>query len=209
MSPRRSLIPMRPEYGCGGGHDPGPCPGRVAPVTDETPGAKGRATPSRKEAEAARKKAMKQPLTRKEQAKRERDARAQIRERQQAALKSGDERYLPLRDRGPVRRLARDYIDRRWIIAEFLLPILVVSFVITTVPAIAGFGLLLWLAVTLLTVIDEIFLIRGLKKEAARRFPDESKRGLTLYVLLRSTQLRRFRLPKAQIARGAPLPDRY
>lgn len=178
-------------------------------MTDETPSAKGRATPSRKEAEAARKKAMKQPLTRKEQAKREREARAQIRERQQAALKSGDERYLPLRDRGSVRRLARDYIDRRWIIAEFLLPILVVSFVITTVPAIAGFGLLLWLAVTLLTVIDEIFLIRGLKKEAARRFPDESKRGLTLYVLLRSTQLRRFRLPKAQIARGAPLPDRY
>jgi len=30
-----------------------------------------------------------------------------------------------------------------------------------------------------------------------------------LYVLLRSTQLRRFRLPKPQIARGAPLPERY
>ena len=58
-------------------------------------------TPSRKEAEAARKRAMKTPMTRKEQMKREREARAQIRERQQAALKSGDEKYLPLRDRGP------------------------------------------------------------------------------------------------------------
>ena len=44
---------------------------------------------------------MKTPMTRKEQMKREREARAQIRERQQEALKSGDEKYLPLRDRGP------------------------------------------------------------------------------------------------------------
>lgn len=172
-------------------------------------GDKGKATPSRKEAEAARKKAMKTPVTRKEQMKRERQARAQIRERQQAALKSGDEKYLPLRDRGPVRRFTRDYIDRRYIIAEFLLPILLFSFIITSIPRVAGFGLFLWVVVTLLTVVDEFILVRRLKKEVARRFPGESAKGITLYVLLRSTQLRRFRLPKAQIARGAPLPERY
>ena len=60
-----------------------------------------------------------------------------------------------------------------------------------------------------LTIIDEIFLVRRLKKEVARRFPDESAKGLTLYTLLRSTQLRRWRLPKPQIDRGAPLPERY
>jgi hypothetical protein len=179
-------------------------------VDENTPDAKGRKTPSRKEAEAARKKAMKVPLTRKEQAKRERDARAQIRERQQAALKSGDEKYLPLRDRGVVRRFTRDFIDRRRVIAEYLLPILVVSFVVTTLPPPwAGIGLILWLGVTVLTVIDEFMLIRRLKKELARRFPDENAKGLTLYVLLRSTQLRRWRLPKPQIERGAPLPERY
>ncbi|MGH3475126.1 MAG: DUF3043 domain-containing protein [Aeromicrobium sp.] len=173
-------------------------------------GDKGRATPSRKEAEAARKKAMKTPMTRKEQMKRERQARAEIRERQQAALKSGDEKFLPLRDRGRVRRFIRDYIDRRYVIAEFLLPILVVSFVVTSLPPpFAQIGLLMWFAVTLLTIVDEIFLVRRLKKEVARRFPDESAKGLTLYSLLRSTQLRRWRLPKPQIARGAPLPERY
>ncbi|MGH3459658.1 DUF3043 domain-containing protein [Aeromicrobium sp.] len=172
-------------------------------------GDKGKATPSRREAEAARKKAMKTPVTRKEQMKRERQARAQIRERQQAALKSGDEKYLPLRDRGPVRRFTRDYIDRRYIVAEFLLPILLISFIITSIPRVAGFGLFLWVVVTLLTVVDEFILVRRLKKEVARRFPGESAKGITLYVLLRSTQLRRFRLPKAQIARGAPLPERY
>ena len=173
-------------------------------------GDKGRATPSRREAEAARKKAMKTPMTRKEQMKRERQARAEIRERQQAALKSGDEKFLPLRDRGRVRRFIRDYIDRRYVIAEFLLPILVVSFVVTSLPPpFAQIGLLMWFAVTLLTIVDEIFLVRRLKKEVARRFPDESAKGLTLYSLLRSTQLRRWRLPKPQIARGAPLPERY
>jgi hypothetical protein len=182
----------------------------VTRVDENAPGAKGRRTPSRKEAEEARKKAMKTPMTRKEQMKRERDARAQIRERQQEALKSGDERYLPLRDRGPVRRFIRDYIDRRYVIAEFLLPILVVSFIVTSLPPPwAGIGLLMWVAVTLLTIIDEFILVRRLKKEVARRFPDESAKGLTLYTLLRSTQLRRWRLPKPQIARGAPLPERY
>ena len=171
---------------------------------------KGRATPSRKEAEAARKKAMKTPVTRKAQLKREREARAQIRERQQAALRSGDEKFLPLRDRGQVRRFARDYIDRRRIVAEYLLPILVVSFVITALPAPwASIGLVVWLGTTLLTIIDEFLLVRSLKKELARRFPGESTKGITLYTLLRSTQMRRFRLPKAQIPRGAALPDRY
>lgn len=179
-------------------------------MDEDTPGAKGRKTPSRKEAEAARKRAMKTPLTRKEQVKREREARSQIRERQQAALKSGDEKYLPLRDRGPVRRFTRDYIDRRYLIAEFLLPILVVSFVVTTLPPPwAGIGLFLWLVVTLLTVVDEFLLVRRLKKQLKKRFPEQSTKGVTLYVLLRSTQLRRWRLPKPQIARGAPLPERY
>ena len=177
---------------------------------DARPGSKGRPTPSRKEAEAARKKALKQPMTRKEQMKREREARAQIRERQQAALKTGDERYLPLRDRGPVRRFIRDYIDRRYLVAEYLLPILILSFLVTTLPQPwNGIGVLVWLAVTVLTLIDETLLVRRIKKEIRRRFPDEKAKGVTMYALLRSTQLRRWRLPKPQIERGAPLPERY
>ncbi len=179
-------------------------------MDEKTPGAKGKKTPSRKEAEAARKKAMKTPTTRRDQIKRERDARAQIRQRQQAAMKSGDERYLPLRDRGPVRRFSRDYIDRRYLVAEFLLPILIVAFIVTSMPPPwAGIGLIVWVGTTFLTIIDEALLVRRLKKEARRRFPEESMKGLTLYALLRSTQLRRWRLPKPQIARGAPLPERY
>lgn len=41
--------------------------------------------------------------------------------RQREAMASGDERYLPVRDKGPVRRFARDYVDSRWCVAEFFL----------------------------------------------------------------------------------------
>ena len=51
--------------------------------------------------------------------------------------------------------------------------------------------------------------MRGLRKELKARFSADETRGATCVRVLRSTQLRRFRLPKPQIKRGEPLPDRY
>jgi hypothetical protein len=165
-------------------------------VTKENP------TPTRKEAEAARKKALKPATTRKAQLQREREARKQIRQRQQDALRSGEEKYLPLRDRGPLKRFARDYVDRRRLVAEYLLPILVLTFILTMFrPPAATIGMIGWLAATTIVLIEEIVVIRGLRKELARRFPGQSTRGITLYTILRTTQLRRFRLPAPQVKR--------
>lgn len=179
----------------------------------DSPASKGHATPSRKEAEAARKKALKPPVNRKEQLQRDREARKRIRNRQQGALRTGEERFLPLRDRGPVKRFSRDYVDRRRLVAEYLLPILLLTFVMTlfseSYPRIATIGMYGWLGATIVTVLEEMVVIRGLKKELARRFPDESSRGVTVYTILRTTQMRRFRLPAPQIERFADLPERY
>ena len=166
-------------------------------------------TPSRKEAEAARKKALKRPMTRKEQAQRDREARRRIRQRQQDAMRTGDDRFLPLRDRGPLKRFARDYVDRRRLAAEYLLPILLFTFILTMFPQFATVGMLAWMSVTVLAIVEEVFVIRGLKKELARRFPGQSTRGITLYTVLRTTQLRRFRLPAAQVKRFEKLPEKY
>ena len=166
-------------------------------------------TPSRKEAEAARKKALKPATTRKEQAQRDRDARRRIRQRQQEAMRTGDDKFLPLRDRGPLKRFARDYVDRRRLVAEYLLPILLFTFILTMFAQFATVGMLAWMSVTLLAIVEEIFVIRGLKKELARRFPGQSTKGITLYTVLRTTQLRRFRLPHAQVKRFETLPDKY
>lgn len=166
-------------------------------------------TPTRKEAEAARKKALKPPMTRKEQIQRDREARRKIRQRQQEALRTGDDKYLPLRDRGPLKRFVRDYIDRRRLVAEYLLPILLFTFIFTVFEQFATIGMLAWMSATVVAIVEEYFLIRGLKKELARRFPGQSTKGITLYAIMRTTQLRRLRLPKAQVKRFEELPERY
>lgn len=182
-------------------------------MVDETEAGKGRRTPTRKEAEAARKKQMKVPMTRKEQAKRERAAREELRLKQREALKTGDEKYLPLRERGPVRRFARDYVDRRWNFAEFLLPFLGLVLLLSLVGGDAEWSaaatFFLYPIIIFGTIIDELILVRGLKKQLKQRFGPDETRGSTAYAVLRSTQLRRFRLPKPQVKRGEALPDRY
>src|SRR5919112_514458 len=37
------------------------------------------------------------------------------------ALDTGDEKFLPLRDKGPQKRFARDYVDARFSIGEYLM----------------------------------------------------------------------------------------
>lgn len=185
-------------------------------MSEESRANKGRPTRSRKEAEEARKKAMKKPLTRREQVQREREARAKLRRKQQEALRSGDESGLPPRDRSPVRTFVRDVVDRRFNVAEYLLPILLVVVVVNLLnasllqqPQVDAFILLIWLALILLTIFDELRLVRLVRREVRERFGDEHTRRITGYAILRSTQLRRFRLPKPQIARGGAYRDRY
>ena len=89
-------------------------------------GGKGRPTPTRREAEAARKAALKKPRNRKEAAAYRREKVRIERAKMQDALKTGDDRYLPAADKGLVRRFARDYVDARWSVMEFALPVLLV-----------------------------------------------------------------------------------
>lgn len=152
------------------------------------------------------------PVSRKQRTKAERAARQRDRERARDALKHGsDDKLLPIRDRGPVRGFCRDYVDRRYNVAEFLLPILVVILGLSFVPATWAVMtvFVIWVATIFGTIIDEAVLIRGLKKQLAERFTDENQRGTTPYSVLRSSQLRRFRLPKPQIKHGGALKGRY
>lgn len=178
---------------------------------DAAPGRKGRATPSRKDAEAARKKAMKTPLTHKEQMRRERSSRQSLRQRQQEALRTGTGPHLPPRDRGPVRAYTRDVVDRRRNMAEYVLPVLLVALVASIVPdpRVQIISLYLWMILIVLVVVDSIAMTRILKRGLSERFAGESTKGAVGYAVLRSTQLRRFRLPPVAIERGAPLRDRY
>ena len=169
---------------------------------------KGRSTPKRREAEAARKQRLTTPKTRKEASRQLRQRRFEERSKMQDALRGGDDRYLPRRDQGPVRRFVRDLVDSRFNVAEFLLPLLLLVLVL----GLLGQTVLqsyMWIATILGTTIDTLFLTWWTKRELRKRFPDGDTKGAVLYGILRSSQLRRLRLPKPLVTRGAPLPERY
>ncbi|MFD9909623.1 DUF3043 domain-containing protein [Streptomyces sp. NPDC059063] len=185
-------------------------PAAKAPVTDDSsqprdPQApKGRPTPKRALAQSQRRSVMNTPTTRKEAAKRQREERRANLEKQRQALASGDERYLPARDKGPVRKYARDFVDSRFCIAEFFLPMAVIILVMSMlrVGALQNIALLLWLVVIVLIVLDSVTTGFRLKKRLSERFPDENRKGAVAYALMRTLQMRRLRLPKPQVKRG-------
>ncbi|MEU9214759.1 DUF3043 domain-containing protein [Streptomyces sp. NPDC048415] len=165
---------------------------------------KGRPTPKRSEAQTQRRSVANTPTTRKEAGKRQRDERRAQLERQRQALASGDERYLPARDKGPVRKFARDFVDSRFCIAEFFLPLAVIILVLSMVRvgSLQTIALLLWLIVIVMIVVDSIAIAMRLNKQLNARFPDANKKGAVRYALMRTLQMRRLRLPKPQVKRG-------
>ncbi|MFD9323723.1 DUF3043 domain-containing protein [Streptomyces sp. NPDC057456] len=166
---------------------------------------KGRPTPKRSEAQSQRRSVANTSTSRKDAAKRQRSERRAQMDRQRQALAGGDERYLPVRDKGPVRKFAREFIDSRFNVAEFFLPMAVVILVLSMVRvgSLQTIALLLWLVVIVLIVLDSFVTSFRLRKQLAERFPDQNRRGAVAYALMRSLQMRRLRLPKPQIKRGA------
>jgi hypothetical protein len=178
------------------------------PVEVDTAAGKGRATPKRKEAEAARKKRMTPPKTRKEASvmRRERMRDQRIKQRQ-ALSGTGDDRYLPARDRGPVKKLVRDYIDSRRTIGEFLIPIFLLMFLLAIVLSgvMPNLGTFAWVAVILLLTVDSIRVVRGVKNIVTERFGADAAKGISMYAVMRALQMRRLRMPKATVGPGATI----
>ncbi|MGH1562609.1 DUF3043 domain-containing protein [Mumia sp. DW29H23] len=172
--------------------------------TEPKPDGKGRPTPTRKEAEAARKAALKSPTSRKDLARADRDRRAKDRVKVREAMSTGDDRYLPARDKGPVRRLVRNVVDSRRNVGEYLMPVLVIILLVSLVRAPWAVTAIytLWLVTIVGTIVDSFLLVRRVKREVREKFPEASTRGLTGYAILRSTQIRRLRLPKPQVRHG-------
>lgn len=186
----------------------------VEPVGTDDPATgqkKGRPTPSRREAEAANKAKAKVPRTRKEQAAARRLARSESSTKMRRAMRTGDDKYLPARDQGPVRHYIRDYVDSSFWLLELMLPILVVLLIFgysgsTTLASYANVAM----PALLLLVLFEAFRLRWrLRRELTRRFPDESQKGTTFYAVMRALQVRFLRQPKAQVKIGARLPEHY
>jgi len=168
---------------------------------------KGRATPSRKEAEAARKRRQAPPRDRKEAAARRKEAIRASRAKTRAAMETGEDKYLPARDQGPVKRYVRDYVDSHRTIGQYFLVVfffIAMLFFVNTAWA-AAIGSVAWVVVLALLVLDSIRVTRGVKAGIRSRFGDDATKRITMYALMRAWQMRRLRLPKPLVKPGDPI----
>ena len=166
---------------------------------------KGRPTPKRSEKVRRTGPVAPPPLTRKEAAQRQKEAAKAARARIREGAAAGDERYLAKRDAGPVRALVRDVVDGRRNVGVVLLPLALVLIVtnLTGIRALQNLGLLLWLF-AILAMVADLFLTTGaIRRRVRREHPEETGMfGHVTYGLLRSTVLRRFRLPPPRVSPG-------
>ncbi len=166
---------------------------------------KGRPTPKRREAEQRRRQPLRAPRNRKEAYRQFRQRQRNERQQMREGMARGDERHLPARDRGPVRRLARDYVDSRRGAGEFFLYVAVAILVLALIPSREVQTMVyyaVWPAVMALVVGEAFVVARRIRKLAEQRYPDEKTRGVGFYAATRGLQIRRFRLPPPQVKRG-------
>lgn len=185
---------------------------------------KGRPTPSRKEAEAARKASLTGTTDPKAAKRADRDARRQEQAAARAGLASGDENRLPARDRGPVKAYVRDRVDARISAGEVFIPVAILVLVMgfVRIPWVQVALLYLWVIMLVAVVLDALYLSYSLRRGLREKFPDADPRtsvanddrgrlvygtkGAILYGILRSLQMRIMRLPKPKMRwNGTPV----
>ena len=187
----------------------------VEPVSTTPDGKKGRPTPKRKAAEAARIRPL-VPKDRKEAKRAARAARNARFEAEQRAMVTGEEKYLPARDKGAARRFVRDYVDARHSFSEWILACMMVSIILLMVTKMFTSSIPLHLQVYalygsaalmygsfIITAIEAFFVWRKVKRTFTEAHPREDIPSRTgYYTFSRMIMPRRWRSPRPQVDRG-------
>ncbi|WP_233199314.1 DUF3043 domain-containing protein [Cryobacterium sp. M23] len=167
------------------------------------PVGKGQATPSRKQQEALNRRPL-VPDDRKLAAKQARGKAAEARERARVGMAAGDEKFLPVRDRGVQKRFVRDFVDARFNVGEFMIPVMFLVILLSVFPdaAVQTYGILgLW-AFVIVAVVDSVILGFIVTRKLNAKFGAEKAERVRWYAAMRALQLRVLRLPKPQVKRG-------
>ena len=191
------------------------------------PAGKGKPTPRRRDQERAR--GLRQgpvtaPLTRKEAKERRKATEASMskeerkaarvqaresREERRQLMMEGDDRYVLSRDRGEVRRYARDWVDTHRRLINFFMPLalFVIIFQLIPIPELQEISQFLFLVLILVIIIDGLFLGRTINRAVLERFPDTDDTGFRMgwYGVMRATQPRMLRTPRPRLRPGDPI----
>lgn len=175
---------------------------------------KGRPTPKRSEATRRRTGPVPPPpADRKEAARRLRAERAAERR----AVKSGTARgpasdpgRMLKRDQGPVRAMVRDVVDARRNLPVLLMPVALLLVVAQLIgqPVLLGFASGLWYATFFAALLDLVLVAFAVRRRLRTAYPAEPVARHIGYGLLRTTVLRRLRMPPPRVHPGTWLPRR-
>ena len=178
---------------------------------------KGRPTPKRSAAEANRYRTItgattsgrgrtgapdpKRKLTPEEKAKVRED-----RNKQMQAMRRGEDWALGPRDRGPAKKLTRDYVDSHRRPMEYymyaLIILIIALFAGKSNSALGSYMQYFLIVIIVVIAVDGLLLRRSVMKVVHERLPNESTRGLAFYAIMRGLQLRRFRTPAPRLKPG-------
>lgn len=180
---------------------------------DEDSTGKGRPTPKRRQVEAQNLRPI-VPKDRKASRKVERNKLREKQNEEYDAMRSGDVKHMPAAEKLPWRVYIRDYIDARWNLAEFFIPvafvILLGSMAVTAFyPQLSMPLLILMYAYLIAAVIDIAFMWRKLKVKLTEKYGERAvakgSRSAT-YAWSRALQLRRWRMPRPRTPKRGNWP---
>ena len=189
-------------------------PAKSKPVAET---GKGRPTPKRASAEANRYRTVTGATTsgrgptaapdpRRKLSPEEKDKVRADRNSQLQAMRRGEEWALGPRDRGPAKKLARDYVDAHRRPMEFymyaLILLIIALFAGKSSRALGSYMQIFLLVIIAIIAVDAYFLRRSIMRVVHERLPNESTRGLAFYAIMRALQLRRFRTPSPRLKPG-------
>lgn len=187
-------------------------------VAEPKTSGKGRPTPSRKQAQ----KNDLRPLvpTQEQRKARRKEEKRRMRERQDReyeAMETGDLAHMPRAERLPIRIYVRDYVDARWNIAEFFVPValglMIVAMVLAAFSPIAANILTLLMYVYLIAAIIDLVIMwwapkNGLRNRLIAKYGEGAMKAArcATYACSRALQLRRWRMPKPRTNKRGQWP---
>lgn len=186
--------------------------GQTATKPKQTQG-KGRPTPKMKDAQQRNL----HPLVPKDRKAQSKEAKKRIRAREDAeyeAMRTGDITHMPKSERIPWRIYIRDYVDARFNLAEYFIPvvflIMIVSMVLTVkAPQLSMILTILMYVYIVICIIDIVIMWFGLKKKLIAKYGEKSvgkgSRSCS-YAWGRAIQLRRWRIPKPRAKKRGQWP---
>jgi len=168
------------------------------------PGAKGKVTPRRTDARAARAATRKisAPKDRKQAAARRREILSETKE----AMRSTDVTKLPANERVPELVYVRDLVDSRFHPAEAVIWVMVLVFLLGAVP-VYGIQLLanlFGLAFLVASLLATVLRAASISKAVTARYP-RSVQPVRFYAGRRMLSPRRFRRPVPRVKRGTKI----